>query len=157
MGTGHMKFKESEKKTIGAVGSFVYISGATLFILDHWVRVTTEVGTQHHPLEHWVRAVHSLLTYLAILSIGYLIKAHILPGLRAKPRINFKTGVIVLTAFSIMLVSALVILYGGEGEVQEFLTQVHAYLGLSIPLVILIHVYRKLKSPEKKLEFKGRV
>ena len=72
-----MKITRPEKLTFGAIGTITYLSGLTLFILSWWVRVPSPIGEQHHPLEEIIRITHSSLTYIIVLTMGYLIKGHV--------------------------------------------------------------------------------
>jgi|GEM_PF-5171907 len=138
-----MKMRSSEKKVLSWIFYIAYTSGVTLYIFSRFIRVQTPIGEQHHDAEHWVRVVHSLLTYGLMLGLGFVIKSHVIPGLRAKSRDGVKTGISLLAIFGIMLVTALGILYFSDSDWQTRASQIHAYLGLSIPVLIGIHLWKR--------------
>lgn len=135
-----MKWRAKEKRFLGGLGGLTYVSGATLFIFSHWVRVDSAVGEQHHPLEHWLRFGHSTLTYLLIFGTGYLLKAHVLPGLKSKTQL--RSGVSILAAICLLWLSALAILYTGDGDWNSRVAWVHGLFGLLFPVMIVVHLRR---------------
>jgi len=139
-----MKLGRNEMRVLGTIATVSYFTGAVLFLLSNWLRVATPIGEQHSPAEHWVRAFHTTITYSATLAVGYLIKGHVLPGLRIRRRIwsgGVNLGVVVT-----LTVSALMIFYAGESDWNSYATQVHAIVGLMCPIFLLFHAVFRYKS-----------
>ena len=141
-----MKMRRKEKRVFGGIGAFAYCSGIVLFILSHWIRVSTPIGEQHHPLENPARLLHSAMMYCVILSLGYLIKSHIIPGLKSKKKQRVKSGLTILFFFILLISTALGMLYIGESEWLSTIAWVHALVGLSVPLMICAHILLVTKS-----------
>ncbi len=139
-----MKLKAFEKWSLGSVALFAYLSGVVLFVLNHWARVASAVGEQHLPVERAVRVAHSALTYLLVLALGYLIKLHVVPGMRQKNR--RPSGVFLLLLFVILLATAVVTLYAGEGEWVATVSLVHAMVGIFFPVFLLLHRFKRFSS-----------
>ncbi len=135
-----MKIPKSDKRILGTIGSVTYLTGVTLFVLDHWIRIRTTIGEQHHPLEHWMRVAHASVTYGVMLSLGYLFKGHILPGLRAQKKRKLGSGIATLVTFFFLPITALFVMYGGESETSHLLAKAHAIVGLGTPVFLLFHV-----------------
>ena len=135
-----MKLKKSERHLFGWLGLLTYFSGASLFLFSHWIRVHTEIGEQHHRFEPWNRVAHTTLTYLIVLSVGYLIKSHVIPALRSKHPRRQATGILILVIFGILLLTALITLYAGEGAVPDAARWFHAIVGLSLPIFVIVHL-----------------
>jgi len=139
-----MKIKNKERWALGGIGLLAYGSGLVLFILSRWIRVTTIVGEQHLPMERWIRVGHSTLTYFVVLAVGYLVKSHILPGLKQrKKRIS---GISILFLFGTLLGTALITLYAGEGEWVASVALIHALIGILSPLLLLGHLFNRRVS-----------
>lgn len=138
--------RANDLKSILILSIVLYLSGASLYLLDHFIRVQTEIGEQHHPIESWVRLAHGTITYVAVLAMGYLLKSHVLPGLRSPTKRGKKSGVTLLVWFGVMVFSALGVLYAQEGSWRSFITQAHGIVGLSIPIWALIHLRFKSKG-----------
>ena len=142
-----MKIRSKDKKILGTILGLAYGSGATLYFLSRFIRVQTEVGEQHHASEHWVRGIHSFLTYAVILGLGYLVKSHVVPGIKARARRGRKSGQFLLGVFAVMVLAALGILYFADLDWQNRAAQIHAYLGLSIPAWIAAHIWIAKRDP----------
>jgi uncharacterized membrane protein YagU involved in acid resistance len=140
-----VKFTRNEKKLFGTLGLVTYLTGVTLYILSHWVRVTTAIGEQHHPAEYWVRVVHNTLTYTIVMSVGYLIKAHVFPGLRPKKKPGLKSGLAILTVILLLILSAIGTMYAGDSQWNYGLAQTHGLIGLGSLLAILLHLAARAK------------
>ena len=144
-----MKLRKKEKKYLSYVGLLAYFSGAALFIFEQWVRVPSPIGLQHHTLEHWVRVLHTMITYLIVLAVGYLVKGHILPGLRSRTKKRLWSGLGTFSLFFILMLTALFILYGGEGPLTRSMSLTHSIVGLACPLLIFAHALRGNKTSIK--------
>jgi hypothetical protein len=134
-----MKLGPWEKWLLSRYALLTYASGATLYGLSHWVRVESPVGEQHHPAESWVRLGHSFLTYGTVMALGYLLHAHVFPGLNAARPRRRPTGLGTLGVFAVLLLSALFILYAGETDWRDSVAQLHGLTGLALPALILFH------------------
>ena len=135
-----MKLRKKEKPVLAWVASLAYFSGATLFVFSHWIRTDPPVGEQHHALERWLRPLHSSLTYALVIGIGYMIKAHVLPGLNSTHKRRKATGLFVLSYFFVLIATALTILYSGETDWASTVAWIHALVGLSLPLGLGLHL-----------------
>ena len=138
-----MKLRRNEKQSFLIVGLLAYITGVLLFALSKWVRVTTAVGEQHHPVELWVRYAHTLVTYLVVMAFGYLLSVHVIPGLRSKVRKKVLSGLGNCFFFFTLTFTAVAILYGSEGTWTTSVSWIHSIVGLSCPLFIFAHSLRR--------------
>jgi hypothetical protein len=109
--------------------------------LSRWIRISSSVGQQHHPVEPWVRISHTASALVILMGLGYMLRAHVLPGLKLKERI--KSGLGVLSVFGVLTVTALGILYSGESGWNGFMTQVHDWIGLGTPALLLFHAWKR--------------
>ncbi len=134
-----MKIRKKEKHVLGWIALWTYFSGAALFIFSRYLRITSPVGEQHHPLEYWTRVFHTGLTYFVILGIGYMIKGHVLPSLKAKAKPKLFSGSGNLIILFVLTASALGTLYTSE----SLWGAIHTYLGFLSPVVILFHAVKK--------------
>lgn len=142
-----MKLRKQDKRVLGAVFLLTYLSGTTLFILSRWIRVASTVGEQHHPMEQWVRISHTALTYAIILALGYMLRDHVLPGLRSKRRL--RSGVLVLSVFLFLTATALGILYSGDSAWNQLMVQGHSWIGIALPLLLFLHISKRVADKKK--------
>ncbi len=144
-----MKIRKREKRGFKWIYVLLYLTGATLFVLSHWIRVTTAVGLQHHPIEFWSRVAHVTMSYIGVLALGFLVKAHVMPGLKGK--LKTKSGLTVLAVLLTMIGTAVGVLYGsGEAEELSLVAWVHALLGLSTPVFIAVHLLTRMPERPKR-------
>jgi hypothetical protein len=142
-----MKLRKKEKTAVNWLLLPFYLSGVLLLVFSRWIRVESGIGELHHPTEQWVRVTHSVLSYAALLLLGYLVKAHVLPGLKARKRL--RSGVSMLAVFGILGGTALGILYSGEGTLNTVMIQVHDWLGVATVALFLFHS-AKIRSVRSK-------
>lgn len=138
-----MKFNKAEKKVLLTLATTTYFSGLFLFILNQWIRVDSAIGKQHHPAEYWARIFHFIFTYGIVLVVGYLIKGHVIPGLKSKHKKRIRSGVLILILFFALVGTALGAMYAGDLERSTLVGLIHAMIGLSCPFVVLLHLYSK--------------
>lgn len=132
-----MKWRKKEKRILGGIFGIAYATGVVLFLFSHWIRVATAVGEQHHPLEKNLRFFHSSLTYLLVFSVGYLWKAHILPGLRVRKRVS--SGLVTLGTLGLLWISALGVLYLGDLDWNARIAWIHGIVGILLPTTVFFH------------------
>ena len=141
-----MRFKRTERRALGGLAILAYISGALLFVMSQFVRISTPVGEQHHSTEQAVRIAHAVLAYGLVLAFGYLVKSHILPGLRSREKRRVLSGFGITALFGVLLVSALVTLYGGDSTWVSAVSLLHGIVGMGCPGLILFHVWRRRQT-----------
>jgi len=142
-----MKLRGQEKIVLGGLAALAYGTGAVLFVLGRYVRVATAVGEQHHPAEGWSRMLHSAVAYAAVVAFGYLLRGHVLPGLRSGKKQRMRSGLANVVLFGVLVLTALVTLYGGESEWTAFAALSHGLVGLALPGFIAVHALRKRATP----------
>ena len=135
-----MKWKKREKKWIGSLALITYLSGLSLFVFSHFLRISGAVGEQHHPWEHGVRFIHSTLTYGLLVAFGYMGKAHVLPSWQNKKRQRRISGGFVVGTVVLLWISALGVLYLGDEAGNLAIAWVHGVLGLLFPLLLFPHI-----------------
>ncbi len=143
-----MKLRGEERRGLGGTFALAYVSGVALYVLGRWVRVASAVGEQHHPAEYWTRVFHSASTYIVVIAFGYMLKGHVLPGLKAKRKMP--SGIGLLGALTALIATAICILYAGENRWAPLLVQVHVVLGLVMPGMIFLHAAKRLGAKNEK-------
>jgi hypothetical protein len=139
-----MKLHGGFKRIFWLVLGSSFCTGASFFVFDQWVRVPGILGPEHSPFQKWIIRAHVTSDYLLLLSLGYLIRVHIQPGL--KGRRHRRTGLGVMTALGVMMASSLPILYAADGDLRSSSIWIHTYLGLSIPLILGLHLWQKRRK-----------
>ena len=133
-----MKLRKKFRLSLYSILSLAFLSGALWFSFDRFVRVAGPLGEDHHPLQAWFLRIHGVMIYGVLLSLGYMIHAHIRPGLKGKR--GRRTGIPMLLFFAAMIVTALIQLYWTDSPFRDNTALVHTYMGLSLPLFFIGHV-----------------
>jgi len=118
-----------------------FFSGLFWWIFENWIRVKGMLGDEHHPSQIWFIRIHTAFAFILLLGLGYLIKVHIEPGLKKKEK--RRSGLSMSAVFSILIITALPILYATEGPLRSSSSFIHTYLGLALPLFLGIHLIVK--------------
>jgi hypothetical protein len=143
-----MKFSRTFKKFFFSILGLLFLTGSVWWYLEVWVRVKGEFGEDHHPAQNILIRSHGVLAMAFLMILGYLIHAHIRPGLKqTKQR---PSGYVMLGVISFLVLSAAMGLFGPENSVREGMMLVHRYLGAGIPLFLGIHLLKKAKNTVKK-------
>jgi len=136
---GPLKLRKRTKRYFLLFFWAVVGTGTLDWIFDKWVRVQGAFGPEHHPLQPWISRAHTASAYLILISFGYLLHSHVRPGLKGKRK--KVSGIAIVTFLSILAASSLPILYAADGMIRDTSTAVHTYMGLSIPLLLGIHLW----------------
>ena len=139
-----MKFSRVFKRIFYLFFTSLFFTGATWWAFEKWVRIKGPLGEDHHPLQQLLLRVHGVIAYGVLLIIGYLIHAHIRPGLKNPKKYKLKTGWMMMIATSLLIFSSVMDLFGPEGVFHDVLVQVHWYLGLGFPVLLFVHLKARL-------------
>lgn len=125
--------------------AFVYLSSALLFlsgaawVVAHtWMRVEGEFGDMPHPLERWSLQLHGAVAMLFLITLGSLVRGHILVGWSAKR--SRLSGTTMVAAGAALMVSGWCLYYVGNEAARLLISQVHRVIGLAGPIMIGAHV-----------------
>ena len=133
-----MKLPKIFKWILYSILSLAFISGGLWFSFERWVRIQGPLGEDHHPAQAWFLRIHGILAYTILLGLGYMIRAHVQPGLKGK-RGRF-TGLPMVFYFGGLVVTAIIQLYGLEGPFRDGSAWVHSYMGLGLPIFLATHI-----------------
>jgi hypothetical protein len=118
-----------------------FLSGVLWWIFENGVRVSGALGEEHHPAQIWFIRIHSTFAFILLINLGYLIKVHIEPGLKKKKK--KRSGLSMVSIFTILILTALPILYATEGLLRSTSSFTHTYLGFALPLFLGLHLIPK--------------
>ncbi|MEM8930622.1 MAG: hypothetical protein AAGE94_05575 [Acidobacteriota bacterium] len=126
-----------------ALVAIAWTSGGSFFALDTWVTVEGEFGPEKHPWQTDILRVHGATAFLMMISFGAILSAHVPAGWRA--RSMRASGVVVITVVSLLVITAWLLYYLGDEGIRRIVTFVHLGLGLSLPVVLWIHLRRSAR------------
>lgn len=116
------------------------VTGIAWLLLDNFVKVAGEFGPERHPAEHVMLIVHGVVAYLFLIVAGAMIPVHITLGWNT--RRNLKSGIALVAALLILLLSALALYYAGDEELRPSVSLAHLLVGIAAVPLLLIHAVR---------------
>ncbi|PWU13006.1 MAG: hypothetical protein C5B49_15300 [Bdellovibrio sp.] len=121
---------------------FLFLSGATFFFLDHFVRVADEWGEAQHPAQIWSLRCHGIVALWFLFLMGILWVKHIWPSLRIGRR--KASGLFLLLPLLFNMLTAPALLYLTDEDMKHWTETLHSYVGLFIIIPFATHiVFRK--------------
>lgn len=97
-------------------------------------------GEAQGALQPWLLKGHGAAAMLSLLVLGILYPLHIARGWRA--RRNRLTGGGLVAVFAVLILSGYLLYYSGGETTRATASQIHTYVGLALPLFVVIHVLR---------------
>jgi hypothetical protein len=120
--------------------ALLIVTGVAWLLLDRFVHVAGEFGSEHHPAEHWAMIAHGTVAYAFLIVGGAMIPVHITLGWNTKR--NLKTGLMLAGTCIILAVSALGLYYLADEISRSWVSLIHWSVGLIAAPALLIHALR---------------
>lgn len=127
----------------GTIG-VLFITGAVWWALQRWGNVETEFGSTAHPAAPWVMRVHGAAAMLMLLVLGWLVPVHVLRGWRA--RRNRRSGAGLVAVLGTLTITGWLLYYAGGEKLRAAASALHVWLGLTLPLIIVAHIWLGRRS-----------
>ncbi|NGY04393.1 hypothetical protein [Solimonas terrae] len=129
----------------------VTASGMLWLVFEHFVRVTAEFGPEHHWLQHWWLVVHGVLAMAAVWGFGVLWPIHIRRAWHQ--RRHRYSGGSVFGCVAFLLLSGLLLYYGGGDRLRDWTATAHWLIGLGAATALALHIVialrqRRARSPD---------
>lgn len=115
------------------------VSGLLWFGLGKWGTIEGEFGPEKHPWLATLAKVHGAGAFIALISFGMILSAHIPAGWRAGW--SRRSGLLSLGAVAASISTAYGLYYCGTDEWRERIMWLHLIAGLALPLFIALHVW----------------
>jgi hypothetical protein len=135
-----VKFTPAFKTVFWTTIVGLYLSGLGTWILQNWFYSDVGYGLQRREQTTTWLHTHSVAGLFFIGMFGYLIHSHVEMGLKQRRKI--KTGLLVLTTMSILVVSVPGIFYLTLEPWKGWVSCIHTYVGLAMVIPVLAHLVR---------------
>jgi hypothetical protein len=139
MRTG-LKFSPVAKVVLYGNLMLSLLSGSTWFILHTWMITEGEFGPEHSPWEPWLMKVHGASAFLAMMGFGWVLGRHV--NVTWRTRRARVTGISVVSAVAILILSGYGLYYIGDLELRERVGLLHLAFGIGLPMILGIHVWK---------------
>jgi len=129
-----LRLKPAFRFALYAAFAVLFVSGATWLVADRW-KETSELAQE---AAADLLMVHGGAAMVALLLLGALVPLHVQRGWRAAR--NRIAGVAMVTFNAVLIVTAFGLYYAGSETLRPWMSDVHLWVGLAFPLLLLIHV-----------------
>jgi hypothetical protein len=136
-----LKLSKTFKIILFVVLVSAFGTGTLWYIFEKWIRITGPLGPDHHPAQEILLRIHGIIAYATLLCLGFLIRAHIQPGLKGKR--SKKSGLSMMFVFGFLILTALIQLYGPDSAFRDNSGLLHFYVGLSLPVLLGVHLIKR--------------
>ena len=131
-----------------AVSASVFATGAAWAWLHYFGVSPNEFGAAS-PAESWMLKAHGATAMAVLVLLGTLLPMHVKFAWRAGR--NLRTGLCLLSLFAFLVVTGYGLYYAGGERLRFWTSAAHLWVGLALPLIMLLHVGRGKKTrPEGK-------
>jgi hypothetical protein len=133
-----------------AIGVILVLSGALWLWFHYFVRIEGDFGPTLHPLEPWWLRVHGISAAAFLIGFGTVLPGHVRRAWSAAR--NRVTGVIFFSVMLTLTVTGYLLYYVGDEAIRAAMSLVHWVVGLALPLLAVLHVWRGRVWRRLKLE-----
>lgn len=128
--------------------SLCWLTGCAFWLLREFLMTEGDFGVEPHFLQYPVLQLHGLGAFLMLLSLGAIFSAHV-PSTWSLGRAK-KSGLWILSAVVISMCSAYSLYYLVQEDWHLWLGNGHALVGVSLPILLYLHINIARKSRFKK-------
>jgi cation transport ATPase len=138
--------------TVYLVVAAVFLTGAVWAWLHNFAHGTTELDDAPHPAEPWLMKLHGAAAMAVLIVVGTLLPYHAKFAWRAGR--NRRTGSTLLAILAFLIATGYGLYYSGDERLRAWISDAHLYVGLAVPLLIALHVWRgKRTRPPRSRRF----
>ena len=110
-------------------------SGALWLVVQYLLQTPDDAP---NPLAVWLMRIHGAVAMLALIFIGTLVTAHVLPALRR--RCNRWTGVAMIATVVVLTLSGYALYYAGSDWTRSLASITHWVIGLLAVPGLVLHI-----------------
>ncbi len=133
-----IRLPAAHKKTLYAVFTLLWLSGALWLLFHYTQRVAGEFGSTAHPLEIWWLRLHGLMGFAMLVLIGSLLPGHTRSAWRLKK--NRPSGLGMKLLFGWLTLTGYCLYYFISEANEAWLPALHWSIGLAAPVVLILHI-----------------
>jgi uncharacterized membrane protein YbhN (UPF0104 family) len=107
-----------------------------------------EAGEALRDFKPWLLKIHGFSAMAFVLLLGTLLSGHVRRGWHARK--NRGNGGFFLSAVSLLTWSGYALYYLGDENWREFASQLHLWLGLAAPILLIDHIRRGRRAARRQ-------
>ena len=132
------------------VGVLLVLSGALWLWFHYFVRIEGDFGPTLHPLEPWWLRIHGISAAAFLIGFGTVLPGHVRRAWSAAR--NRVTGTIFFAIMLLLTLTGYLLYYIGSDSVREAMSLMHWVLGLALPVLAGLHIWRGRVSRRLRVE-----
>jgi hypothetical protein len=118
-----------------------WLTGAAWLLLHYFFQRQGDFGSEPHPLEFWMLAMHGACAFAVLWLLGWIWTTHIVPWWSGGRR--RRASGVVLISFAVVLIASGYLLYYGSGDaLREWTGVIHWSIGLAAAIPVFVHALR---------------
>lgn len=142
-----LQLSRGHRRTLHVICLLLFASG-TAWAWIHRLDSLGEAGEALRDWKPWFLKVHGFAAVGFVLLLGTLLSGHVRRSWHAhKNRIN---GASFLTAVSVLTLTGYMLYYLGDETWRNAASQIHLWLGLASPVLLIWHIWAGQKSTSGK-------
>jgi hypothetical protein len=126
-----------------AASAAVFATGAAWIWLHYFGAPPNDFGASR-PVEIWMLKAHGAAAMAVLVLLGTLLPMHIKFAWRAGR--NLRTGLSLLSLFGFLALTGYGLYYAGGERVRFWTSSTHIWIGLALPPILFLHVWRGKKT-----------
>lgn len=138
-----IRFAASHRKLLYSVFTLLWLSGVFWLGLHYFMRVQGEFGITPHPAEVWCLRLHGLLMFAVLVALGSVLPVHARRAWQLNK--NRSSGVLMKALFLWLGLTGYALYYFASDSNENWLPILHWGVGLSVPLMLLLHIHQGRK------------
>lgn len=138
------KLSRRHKTWLASVTSLLFVSGAAWAWLHYFARSAGEFGEVANPAEPWMLKAHGAAAFAMLVMLGTLLPLHVRFGWHA--RRNRWSGAGMLGFLGLLTITGYGLYYIGGEHLRAWTSWLHLGLGLALPVMLAVHIWRGKKS-----------
>ena len=135
------------KKLLYGISAFLWLSGIIWLYFRYSPPMRGEFGPQSHPAKTLCLKLHGAAAMIFLVILGVVLY-HIPPGWRKKRQ--RPSGVALLAVCGFLILTGWGLYYAGNDRLREVTSATHSILGLLLPTIIFLHVWRIVRRRAKR-------
>ena len=132
-----MRLSPGFRNALYAIFAILFLSGATWLVAD--ALKDSANGELWQQIAATLLMTHGGSAMVTLMMLGALVPLHIRYGWRARK--NLSTGITMATASAILIVTAFGLYYFGAEGARGVAGDVHTWLGVACPVLLLAHIW----------------
>ena len=128
--------------------SFSAISGSGFWLLKTFAMIEGDFGPESHFLQYPMLQFHGFSAFMMLLCLGAIFGSHIPKNWHHQRGIKSGLTILAFVVFSVLSAYSLYYLVSQDWHV--LLANSHAIVGVSLPLILFIHIKFSRKAKKKK-------